>query len=105
MKNVIKATVIAVAAAGSLFATTASAQTMSLLPVDRFVASSANSEAFNENLARLGVAVSPGEVLTGKDRDFAVRIMGSNVYDSTKAQLLRALYADGDTLIGSNGLY
>ncbi|KQI69138.1 hypothetical protein AN189_06060 [Loktanella sp. 3ANDIMAR09] len=103
MKNVIKSALIVATVA--LSATAASAASTQLLPVERFVVSNENRANFDANLTTLGIALRPGEVLTGEERDDAVRIMNSGIYDETKTQLIRALYADDNAVIQSNGLY
>ncbi|WP_143056775.1 hypothetical protein [Loktanella sp. DSM 29012] len=106
MKNVIKsALIVATVALSATAATAASAASTQLLPVERFVVSNENRANFDANLATLGIALRPGEVLTGEERDDAVRIMNSGIYDETKTQLIRALYADDEAVIQSNGLY
>ena len=105
MKTALKTALIAATVAGGLFATTASAQTTALLPVDRFVVSQEARTAFDANLTTLGVDVRPGDTLTAKERDFAGRVMSANIYDSTKASIIRALYADDDRAFKVNDLY
>ncbi|KQI69137.1 hypothetical protein AN189_06055 [Loktanella sp. 3ANDIMAR09] len=103
MKNVIKSALIVATVA--LSATAASAASTPLLPVERFVVSNENRANFDANLETLGIELRPGQVLTGEERDDAVRIMNSGIYDEAKTQMIRALYADDNAVIQSNGLY